>query len=377
MMQARPPPTLQQELRGAVSNMVCASAWTAPIVLLPASALLITAWHGTVGMILGLFGTFMLLGGPMKLGYRLFIFLAYVAAALRVPVESDSRTRALAGVALLFLLLAGITELPGRPRYFGGWPGFCSFITRTCDGRLYYRATELRGALSDIRPGKNLIAVHPHGILAAGWTWNFFWNFELHEKTGRICFLIDEGMRLKSPTFRIMCDWFTSEGRRYALPATRAEIKKAMTRGDSLAMLPGGFQEASICQRGKDRVYIKKRKGFIKYCLQGGYRITPVYNFGESDTYRTFSPFLKFRLQLAAQNIPGAAMFGNLLCPLLPLRGVALQSVVGTPLQLPEIAEPTQEDVDKWHGKYMEALKEVFDKHKAEVGKPQAELEFF
>eukprot|EP00930_Biecheleria_cincta_P051273 TRINITY_DN36426_c0_g1_i1.p1 TRINITY_DN36426_c0_g1~~TRINITY_DN36426_c0_g1_i1.p1 ORF type:complete len:392 (+),score=84.61 TRINITY_DN36426_c0_g1_i1:51-1178(+) len=375
MMQARPPPTLQQELKGAISNILLAGFWTAPIALLPGSALLITAWHGAIGMVLGLLGTFMLLGGPMKLGYRLFIFLVYLAAALKVPAES--RTSALAGIALLFLLLAAITELPGRPKHFQSWPGFCSFITGTCDGRLYYKATELRGALADIKPGKNLFAVHPHGILATGWTWNLFYNFELHEKTGCINFLIDEGMRLKSPTFRMMCDWFNVEGRRQVKAATREEFKKVMAGGESLAMLPGGFQEASICERGKDRVYIKNRKGFIKYCLQAGYRITPVYTFGESDTFRTFSPFLKFRLKLAAQNIPAAAMLGNLLCPLIPLRHVALQSCVGAPLQLPQIAEPTKEDIDKWHGKYMEALKEVFDKHKADVGKPKAELEFF
>jgi hypothetical protein len=40
---------------------------------------------------------------------------------------------------------------------------------------------------------------------------------------------------------------------------------KAMEEGKtSLALLPGGFQEATLCAKGKDRVYIKNRAGFVK-----------------------------------------------------------------------------------------------------------------
>lgn len=36
--------------------------------------------------------------------------------------------------------------------------------------------------------------------------------------TGRIGFLLDEGLRLKAPTFRLLCDWFEGKDR-YAAPA--------------------------------------------------------------------------------------------------------------------------------------------------------------
>ena len=32
-------------------------------------------------------------------------------------------------------------------------------------------------------------------------------------------------------------------------------------------MLPGGFEEASLTDKSKEQVYIKSRKGFIKYAL--------------------------------------------------------------------------------------------------------------
>ena len=44
-------------------------------------------------------------------------------------------------------------------------------------------------------------------------------------------------------------------------------------------------------------------------------------------------------------------------------------SVVGTPVDLPKIEHPTQEDIDKYHKLYMERLVELFDKFKDEYAK--------
>jgi 1-acyl-sn-glycerol-3-phosphate acyltransferase len=281
------------------------------------------------------------------------------------------------GVAVLFVMLWMNTEVPGRPKAFAPNEAFFDFIS--ANGRSYYAPAELRGALDKIKPGKNMFAVHPHGMLTAGWTWNMFWNTKLHELaagSGRIGFLLDEGLRLKMPTFRLMCDWAERKNF-YAAAATKKAIKEGMQRGDALAILPGGFQEAVLCQFGKDKVYVKKRQGFVKYCLQGGYRITPVYTFGESDTYWTFTGLLKPRMWLAKNNIPAAAPFGNPLCPVLPRAGVSLITYVGEAIELPQIAEPTTEEINTWHGKYMQGLQDLFEKYKAEAGRPDAKLEIF
>eukprot|EP00440_Ansanella_granifera_P073872 gb/GFBE01080156.1/.p1 GENE.gb/GFBE01080156.1/~~gb/GFBE01080156.1/.p1 ORF type:complete len:380 (+),score=85.79 gb/GFBE01080156.1/:1-1140(+) len=367
-----PDVTLTEEIKGAVANLICVLAWTSPLFMLPLSVVLITRRLGMFALVGGFVLMGVLLGGPKALPFRTGVYALYLVAAWASP----GRSEAAVGAILLFLMLASITEVPGRPRQWAPSRAFCRLITKTLDGRKYYRQAELRGALDKIKPGKNLFAVHPHGLLTAGWTWNMFWNFDFHERTGRIGFLLDEGLRLKAPTFRLMCDWYEGKDR-YAGAATKSVIKKAMERGESLALLPGGFQEATICARGKDRVYVKKRQGFIKYCLQGGYRVTPVYSFGESETYMAFTGLLKPRLWLAKQNIPAAAMVGNPLCPLLPLRNVSLLTYVGEPVELPQIAEPTAAEVEKWHGKYMDALKDVFEKHKAEAGYANSSLELW
>ena len=46
--------------------------------------------------------------------------------------------------------------------------------------------------------------------------------------------------------------------------------------------MPGGYEEATLTSNNENRVYIKHRKGFINYCLKGGYTIYPVFTFGEN-----------------------------------------------------------------------------------------------
>ena len=68
-------------------------------------------------------------------------------------------------------------------------------------------------------------------------------------------------------------------------------------KGENLALSPGGFEEATITGR-LDRVYIKKRTGFIKLCLKYGYSVVPVYVFGENRLFSNVQGWWKLRLWL-------------------------------------------------------------------------------
>jgi 2-acylglycerol O-acyltransferase 2 len=252
---------------------------------------------------------------------------------------------------------------------------FYDLLTKTWNARAYYSKAELRGH-NLLKPGKNFFAVHPHGCLSAGFTFNLFWNSEFTEKVGPVCFLIDEVLRDKNPLFRFIMDFYVS-AKRDCVKADKANIKKKMLAKESLVLITGGFEDATLMQFGKDRIAMKKRKGFIKYCLEQGYQLHPVYTFGESDTYWTFTPLLKFRLWLNTFGIPAVAFFGNPICPILPRTDACLMTFIGPPLALPTIASPTPEEIDTWHAKYIVALQDLFDKHKAEAGKPDATLEIW
>ena len=49
-----------------------------------------------------------------------------------------------------------------------------------------------------------------------------------------------------------------------------------MQEGKKIALLPGGYEEATITVEDELRVYINNRKGFIKYALENNYAIYPV-----------------------------------------------------------------------------------------------------
>jgi len=61
----------------------------------------------------------------------------------------------------------------------------------------------------------------------------------------------------------------------------------------------------------------------------------------------------------------------------LPRGQVALETVVGNPFCLPKIAEPSQEEIDKWHAIYVERLVDLFERNKAKFGYGERELELY
>eukprot|EP00980_Cylindrotheca_fusiformis_P006895 scaffold1442_cov128-Cylindrotheca_fusiformis.AAC.16 len=146
--------------------------------------------------------------------------------------------------------------------------------------------------------------------------------------------------------------------------ASKASMIHYMKRGESLALPPGGFEEATLTCLNQDRVYIQKRTGFVKLCLQQGIPIRPVYVFGEKSCFWNVQGAFPLRLALNRYGLPTILSWGNSIIPLLPKRNVEMYIVVGKPLILPKIEQPTKEDVTKWHKDYVNALKQLFEDHK-------------
>merc|ERR1711933_690801 len=48
-------------------------------------------------------------------------------------------------------------------------------------------------------------------------------------------------------------------------PATKENMKTLFANNRDFGMLPGGMDEVALYQKGRERIYIKNRKGFIKY----------------------------------------------------------------------------------------------------------------
>ncbi|RLN56652.1 hypothetical protein BBP00_00007884 [Phytophthora kernoviae] len=190
--------------------------------------------------------------------------------------------------------------------------------------------------------GKALFSFHPHGILTCGFSFNGAYHMGFEHSSCR--WLSAENL-FWFPLIRDILNWMEYSS------CAKSNMLKFMRRNQNLSLLPGGFEEATLFQRGKYRVYLKKRFGFIKIALQHGYDVHPVYTFGEEYTFHAF-PYL--------------------LCD------VDLITVVGKPLRLPQIKHPTKEDVQKYQKQYVEALQDLFDCYKRVYAvEPNATLEIY
>lgn len=161
-------------------------------------------------------------------------------------------------------------------------------------------------------------------------------------------------------------------------PADKLSFQKLMKEKKPMALIPGGFEEATIHSDNKERVYLKTRCGFVKYALENGYSLTPTYCFGESQTYSNTQGFWKFRFWLNSLGLPAINPFGTWFLPLLP-RAKKMHVVVGKPITAKSgpISNPTKEQVMEFHAEYCTALEELFNKHKKRCGEPDAVLEFW
>lgn len=160
-------------------------------------------------------------------------------------------------------------------------------------------------------------------------------------------------------------------------PAARESFKELLKSRIPFGLLPGGSEEIILNIKGRERIYLKKRKGFVKYSLQEGYTLVPGYAFGETDTYWTPSfPLAEgFRFWLMKVTKIIIPCTWGFFSPYLPLYNTSLDTVWGKPIKLPRIERPSQEDIDHWHSVYIDHIKGVFDRNKARFGYGDRELE--
>ena len=199
-------------------------------------------------------------------------------------------------------------------------------------------------------------AVHPHGAFCLGWSMLFCSPFMDHV---RFCFAPS---LYASPFFRLF-------SRTTGLPgsAAKAEMIKYLKQGQSLALPPGGFEEATLASAAIDRVFIQKRTGFVKLCLMHGVPIRPIYVFGENKLYNNIQGLWKLRLTLNRYGIPAILVWGHPVAPLLPKRNIDIRVIIGKPLVVPKIESPSKQEVETWHKKYVAALTKLYEDHKEDA----------
>lgn len=162
------------------------------------------------------------------------------------------------------------------------------------------------------------------------------------------------------------------------VPAAAANIRKTLaTRTESVGVvldgIAGMFRAAPHCEQA----YVLERKGIVKIALTTGTPLVPVFVFGVSKAWRiVVDPFRILERISLALNISVTPFFGRPfgVMPFGPAFRVPLLVALGDPIVVPRIEDPSQKDVDMYHGQLLDGFRKVFEQHKSAYGWPDRRL---
>jgi 1-acyl-sn-glycerol-3-phosphate acyltransferase len=127
----------------------------------------------------------------------------------------------------------------------------------------------------------------------------------------------------------------------------------------------------------EELAYVKKRKGIIKIALKAGAPIIPVYAFGHTSLYSVlvdpFNILKRLSLQMEMSLTP---FYGRFYWFLGPPRRIPVTVCLGEPVWCPLVAEPSKQDVDKYHQQLLDNYQDLFEKHKRAYGWGHKTLKF-
>jgi len=232
---------------------------------------------------------------------------------------------------------------------------------------------------AELDPNRNYIfGYHPHGIASLGAMYNFATNATgFDEKfpgiTMHVCTLASNFM---IPFRR---EYIMALG---IIDASRESIEYVLTRpepGNAVMLVVGGAQEALDAKPGNYNLVLGHRRGFVKLAMRQGADLVPVFSFGENDLFlqvdnpegsklRKFQQGFKQTFGFSPPLFHGRGIF-NYNLGLMPFRK-PMHAVVGKPIRVEKIENPTDEQLQEMHQKYIDALIALFEEHKQKYGVP-------
>lgn len=234
---------------------------------------------------------------------------------------------------------------------------------------------------TELDPSKNYVfGYHPHGVLCAGAFCNFATEATDFSNTfpGIIPHLLPLMALFKPPLFR---DYIMSSG---MCNVTRESCEYILTKkgpGNSVVIVVGGAEEAFDAHPDTYTIILKPRKGFIKLALRTGASLVPVFAFGENDLFNQVKNPRGSWLRDIQQKIQKKVAFAPVLFfgrgifqytfGFLPHRR-PVNVVVGTPIPVTRVANPTSDQLDDLHSIYIEKLKQLFEEKKTMYNVPES-----
>ncbi|KAK9302952.1 hypothetical protein QLX08_005218 [Tetragonisca angustula] len=230
---------------------------------------------------------------------------------------------------------------------------------------------------SDLDPNKlYLFCNFPHGILSTGVCVAFGTDAAGYRELfpGIEIRIVILDRHYQTPIFReycrITCGANSSPESVNQLLSTKPQ---APYTGRATVLMVGGAAEATESKPGTYRILIKRRKGFVRLALKNGVPIVPVCSFGETNLYDQVSfpegsfpkkllDYIRKKFGIPLILLKGRGFF-QYSFGIIPQR-TPVTVVVGSPMDVPKIEEPTEEQIDEYHAKFLDRLVDFFEKEK-------------
>lgn len=247
---------------------------------------------------------------------------------------------------------------------------------RSCESYLTASAGYLAYCILKGLPRLGYTAHEPHSVLPLGMS--IFTRYSASVPAPLKGYVMGTSAVFWAPIMRNMCWWLGIRA------VSRDVIKRTLARGTSCAICPGGVQECLYMQEGFEVVFLQKRTGFIRIALEQGVPVVPVFAFGQTPHYTYHRPFIDWPhnvvptpahpVSRVARRIGWLPMIAwGWMGTAMPRR-VPMYIVVGKPIQMPRVEDPSPELVQKYLALFISEVERLFDSHKTRAGYPEERL---
>jgi len=211
-----------------------------------------------------------------------------------------------------------------------------------------------------------MFAEFPHGV--------FPWGSFLSTSVTKYCFpnqVIDgvaADVLFKIPLFRHLFSWIGTK------PASAKNIQKSYQDGHSVGITVGGISEIFLVGGEKERIYLKKHKGFVREAIKNGAYIVPVYCYGNSGLLKVIGEGDRTSMGLLKKlsrvlNASVVFFYGRFGLPI-PFRH-RVKFVAGVPMKIVKNPNPSKEEIAKIHDEFCEELTKLYYRHLPEWQKTE------